>query len=139
MSLLRINRNPSARDLRLFAGLWLVFLSGFAWIAYGRGYLAVAGVLLALALPFGALGLAAPRAIRWLYVATSLATYPIGFVISHLLLAVIYYLVVTPIGLLLKLLGKDPLQRRFEPVARRPSYWEKRGPPRSPASYFKQY
>lgn len=45
---------------------------------------------------------------------------PIGWTVSVGLLALVYYLVITPIGLLRRLGGGDTLERRFEDVA---SYW----------------
>ena len=50
----------------------------------------------------------------------------VGFVVSHLLLTVVFYLVVTPMGWLLKLLGNDPLALR--PDAR-PRWHSHRGQP----------
>jgi hypothetical protein len=46
---------------------------------------------------------------------------------SYVFLTVIFFAAVTPIGLLLRLLGKDPLQRRFD--ARASTYWIERRPP----------
>ena len=46
---------------------------------------------------------------------------------SPFLLGLIFFLVVTPIGLTMRLLGKRPLELKFDPNAR--SYWIKRDPP----------
>jgi multisubunit Na+/H+ antiporter MnhE subunit len=46
-------------------------------------------------------------------------------VVSPILLAGFYYLAVTPIGLVLRLLGKDPMRRRPGPG----TYWVERKPP----------
>ena len=48
----------------------------------------------------------------------------IGKVISPIVMTLIYMLTVIPMGMLLRLLGKDPLDRRFDPDA--PSYWKVR-------------
>jgi hypothetical protein len=48
-------------------------------------------------------------------------------VVSPLVLGVVFYGVVAPMGLVMRLLGKDPLRRRFEPGAA--SYWIERRPP----------
>jgi hypothetical protein len=52
-------------------------------------------------------------------------------VISPLVLALLFYACITPIGLLMRLTGKDPLRRRLEPEV--DSYWIRRDPP-GPAS-----
>jgi hypothetical protein len=62
---------------------------------------------------------------------------PIGWVISHVILAVIYYLVLTPIGLLLRAAGRDLLARRRDPTAE--SYWIDRGAKPEVERYFRQY
>jgi multisubunit Na+/H+ antiporter MnhG subunit len=51
-----------------------------------------------------------PPGIRLVFVGLILMTFPIGWVVSHLLLGLIFYGVVTPIGLILKASGHDPLQ-----------------------------
>ena len=56
-----------------------------------------------------------------MYVGWMDASWPMGWVFSHVLLGVTYYLVITPIGLILRLLGKDPMRRRFDREAK--TYW----------------
>ena len=46
---------------------------------------------------------------------------------SPFLMGLIFFLVVTPIGLTMRLVGKRPLDLKFDPNAR--SYWIKREPP----------
>ena len=46
---------------------------------------------------------------------------------NFVILSLLFYLVITPTGLMLRLFGKDPLRLRFEPGAR--SYWIERQPP----------
>ena len=48
-------------------------------------------------------------------------------IVSPIALGILFFLVVTPTGLLMRLLGKDPLRLRFDPAA--DSYWIKRDPP----------
>jgi len=48
--------------------------------------------------------------IRPIFVGLILLTFPIGWVVSHLLLGLIFYGLVTPIGLILRISGHDPLQ-----------------------------
>jgi hypothetical protein len=56
-------------------------------------------------------------------------------VVSPLMLGVIFYLCIAPIGFLMRLSGKDPLRLRYEPQA--DSYWIKRVPPGPPPESFK--
>lgn len=48
-------------------------------------------------------------------------------VVSPLVLGVMFYGLFTPIGLVMRIAGRDAMKRRFEPQA--PSYWVKRDPP----------
>lgn len=48
-----------------------------------------------------------------------------------------YFMLVTPLGLALKALGKDPMNRRIDKRAK--SYWVARRGARPKASYFRQF
>jgi hypothetical protein len=48
-------------------------------------------------------------------------------IVSPLALSIVFYGVVLPTGGIMRLLGKDPLRLRFDPMAE--SYWIKREPP----------
>ena len=50
--------------------------------------------------------------------------YPIGWIISHLVMSLLYYLVFTPVGLLMRATGHDPLTRSFDSAMK--SYWFER-------------
>ena len=143
---LEIDLRPDARKLRAFGWVALAvfgMLGALTW--YARGPLAglggvrepVALGLLALALVSGALSLLYPRGNRALYLALVVLGYPFGLVLSYALLALIFYGVFTPLGLVLRALGKDPLQRRSDSA--RSSYWTTPERPRDKASYFRMF
>jgi hypothetical protein len=136
MSLIRISRNPSARQLKVFAAAWLLFLGLAGAASWLRGRHPTAELLWALACAVPLAGAANPASIRLVYVGLSHATYPVGLVVSHVVLAIVYFLVVTPIGLAMRLFRNDPLARKFEPG--RKSYWILTPTERPPESYFKQ-
>lgn len=56
-------------------------------------------------------------------------------IVNPLVMGFLFFLVVTPIGLLMRLLGKRPLELAFE--RDRPSYWKDRTPPGPPADGMK--
>jgi len=64
-------------------------------------------------------------------------TYPIGSIVSHILMALMFYGVITPVGLLMRLFGRDPMQRAFDRSAA--SYWEPHDPSAEPGRYFRQF
>lgn len=136
MSLIRIDKNPSGRQLIVFGGAWLGFFGVAGWLCWHRGRHAAAEALWGAAALVPLAGAVSRRAIRSAYVGLSYATYPIGFVVSHVALALVYYLALAPIGLTMRLFGHDPLSRKFDKAAK--SYWKRRKGPRPPASYFDQ-
>jgi hypothetical protein len=137
MSLIRINHHPSVRQLRVFAGAWLIFFGLLAIFlrAKGHQYAAIAVGGIAIGVP--SVGLAAPEVLRLAYLGLSYATFPIGWVISHAILAALYYVVFTPVGLLLRLFDYDPLDRRIDRAAT--TYWKPRDKPSSVDRYFRQH
>ena len=104
---------PDARELRRFA---IAMLIGFgllgllaAWRAKGVGTGSIVlwgiGVFLATAA-------FVPRVGRVAYLAVYLPTSIIGYVVSHVILALMFFFVITPLGVVLRLMGKDLLQRK---------------------------
>ena len=98
--------------------------------------LGVIGVWAAAAL-CGLLALAAPALLRPVYVALTAISLPIGFVLSHVIMAVFFYLIFTPLGLLFRAMGRDPLCRTIERDAK--SYWVRREPVTDARRYFRQF
>ena len=70
------------------------------------------------------------------YRAWMLAAMPIGWVLSHALLAAVFYGVVLPVGLAMRLAGRDPMTRRLDRAAA--SYWVGRERVDGSERYFKQ-
>lgn len=138
MSLLAFDKNPSPSTLRWFGLIQaaaLAVLGGMIWWRF-ESPMAAQGVLIFAGM-FLAAYYAAPPLRRTLYLAAMYVTYPLGFVLSHVVLGFVYFVVFTLIGLVLRLCGYDPLQRRFDRQAK--TYWINRTQQRSPASYFRQF
>lgn len=104
---------PDAKELRRFA---VAMLIGFgllgllsAWRAGGVGtgstVLWRIGAVLAVAALVPGLG-------RIAYLAVYLPTSIIGYVVSHVILTIMFFFVITPLGIMLRLMGKDPLGQR---------------------------
>jgi hypothetical protein len=137
-SLVRIDSHPPPSRLRVFGGLWLVFFAlcgAIAGKATGSVWPAAWLWMVAAAVP--AVGWTVPGSVRLVYLAVAYASYPFSCALSHLILAGVYYLVLTPIGLLLRLLGYDPMARRPDTEAR--SYWRRPRRAEHIEGYFRQY
>jgi hypothetical protein len=136
--MIEIDRHPDSRTLRQFAGLCVAAFGFVGFVVLRKtGLWEAALAIWAVALLVGTVGLVRPQAIRLVWVVLIYLAFPIGWVISHLLLAVVLYFVFTPIGMLLRLLGRDPLERRFDPGAE--SYWTPHRQADTIDRYFRQF
>ncbi len=130
--------NPSPRTLRQFAALWILFFGGLAvWQGIFRQHPAAAFVLAGLSLTIGPLGLWRPSLVRPIYVAWLVAAFPIGWTVSHVSLAAVYYLIVTPLGLVSRLAGRDRLSLRRR--SNEDTNWIPLGESPGARQYFRQY
>lgn len=132
-----IDRNPGRRELAVFAVALPVTFAVLGLIVGHRFGVVPRNGLWAAGAVLSAVYLAVPRLRRPIYVGMSAAVYPIGWLVSHVILLTVFVFVVTPIALLLRVLGRDPLQRRFDPTAT--SYWVPHTPAGDVRRYFQQF
>jgi len=139
VALIEANLDPSRRELRRFAAIWLPSFSALfgGVLLYATGSLVAAAAIWSGALLVSVLGLRFPGFMRVVYVGLVRLAFPIGLVVSALLLAFIYYLVITPIGVVLRWFGRDPLLRLRDEAAT--SYWIRYDPPEEAERYFEQF
>jgi Saxitoxin biosynthesis operon protein SxtJ len=124
------------RMLRQFAVVTLVVLGGVAARRAWRGDLgAITGGLAFLGVVIGVVGLWRPRAIRVVYVGAMALAFPIGWTVSRLAMAVLFFLIVTPVALLFRACGRDPLRIRQRPAS---SYWQESAATSEVGDYFRQ-
>lgn len=92
-----------------------------------------AGLLLAV------LGLSRPVWLRWVYVSWMTAGLFLGHIVSTLILMGLFFLMVTPLGWLARLMGRDFLQRKGDPES--DTYWQRRNAKeeRARGYYERQY
>ena len=132
-----VDFRPEPRKLRQFAALWLVcFLGIAAWRAFREDYTSAA-VWAALAMTIGPLGLAFPRMVGPIFVGWTVLAFPIGWVVSNVILAALYFGLFTPVALVFRLMGRDALQlkRRTDST----SYWSAKPMPTDKRRYFRQF
>ena len=138
MAVIEINTDPSRRDLRWFGLLLPVFFAIAGVVVWRRtGSLTSGTILWAGGGIVSALFALWPASRRRIYVGWMYAVYPIGWTVSHLLLGVVYFLVITPIGLTLRMLGHDPLERSFDRTAS--TYWVRHNPAQRIGRYLRQF
>jgi hypothetical protein len=139
MALMEVEWHPSPRQLRVFgvSGLAasIVAAAVLHWV-WGVGNVWVAIV------PMVGLGiflcsLISQTATRLLYVGLTLVVMPIGLVVSFLLLAAFYFVMLTPLALVFRLIGRDALRRRYEPDVG--TYWVPHQPTEQMERYLHQF
>ena len=147
MALVKMEWNPTAKMLKTFGIIGIVAFPLLALAVYYRfnlfalippsGMMPTVWVLLGLAAYCGIGAAAAPMILKPLFIGMSVVGVPIGIVVSFLMLAIIYFLVITPIALIFKIIGRDSMTRKFEPAAQ--TYWVKRPPTINVKRYFRQF
>jgi Saxitoxin biosynthesis operon protein SxtJ len=136
--MIRVNRNPSPETLRQFA---LIVLPGFVALFGGLLWWRSGSITNAL-ITWGiggvvALGAVASREVaRQLFVGLQVVTYPIGLVVSTIVLAFLFYAVFTPFALVMRLAGRDPLRLRQRDAS---THWIPYQQKDDPADAFRQY
>lgn len=133
---LTLNREHRVRQLLgvLLPGMFALATISVGWfgawnVALGLWTVGAAGAVAIWLVP--SLG-------RRIYLGWMLAGAPIGWTLSHAVLAIVYYVVLTPIGLIMRLVGRDPMQRKLD-RAGKGSYWIERPPESDSSRYFRQF
>jgi asparagine N-glycosylation enzyme membrane subunit Stt3 len=124
-------KTSSERSFGITFALFFAVVAALSWYHDGHRwpYYAGAGAV------FAAVTFIAPRALVPLNKLWSRFGLLLHMAISPLILALLFYVFITPIGFLMRLTGKDPLRRRYEPAAK--SYWIERDPPGPEPETFK--
>ncbi len=140
--MIKMDFNPPAAQLRQFGWIALVgfpligwlFTYKFGWLPVDPAFWIFLGLGIAMALAAAA---KLDAVIKPVFIVLMLIALPIGMVISFVLLALIYFGLFTPVGLLFRATGRDLLHRKPDPAAE--SYWTVRETQRTPASYLRLY
>lgn len=138
------NWHPDLEERRRFAQTLLLGapVSALVWLLVIRALsgrwiwllaLGVLGIGLSLGLVLRRFpGLARPFFCLWFGMVCVIDT-----VVTTLSLTFFYFLVVTPIGLIQRLLGRRIIRKGFDREA--PTYWQPAEPTRDPLRYFRQF
>ena len=133
-----IPKSPTSRVLRQFAAAWLVFfLAWAAWHGLHKGRTEWGVALAALAVVIGVAGLAKPPLVRWIFVTWMMLAFPIGWLVSQVMVVILFYGIFTPVALVMRLRGRDALG--LKPGAGKSSFWLRKETPLDVRSYFRQY
>lgn len=115
--------HPNIRTLRVFALGLTILLGGIAaWRYLVADEPLVALVLAVVGLAIGVVGWLQPAWVRPVFVGWMILVFPLNWVVTHLLLAIIFYGMITPLAFYFRVTGRDLLGRRLRPDQE--TYWE---------------
>jgi hypothetical protein len=123
--------------MRQFAVLWLAFFCGLAaWqLTLERPW--QASHLAALGLGGGLTGLIKPALLRPIYTGWMVLVFPLNWAVSHLLLGLLFFGMITPLAIAFRLVGRDALQRRR--MLHCASYWQGKATVTNVRSYYRPF
>jgi len=109
------NSQYTTKELRQFAFIMagmilLLFALFFPWL-YDLGFSYTPYIISGL---FISLGLIIPKALQPVYTGWIKFSNILGFINSKILLFIIFYLIITPMGLVAKLFGFDPMKKKVK-------------------------
>ncbi len=139
MSLIQLDLKPSETKLRQFGKLSLCMLSLlglFITWKWDMGKSVLAGFVIA-GLAVYILSKISTKLVWPFYAGLMLAGFPIGWLISHLLMALFFFGVFLPTGLFFRIIGRDALCRKTE--KQKDSYWVRHSSPDSMKRYYQQF
>lgn len=110
----RATQQPTTKDLRQFGflvggvfemiGLWPLVFRGDS----PRLWAMVLGILLI------ALGAVVPQSLKQVHKTWMKIGHVLGLINTRIILGIVYYLLITPMGLIMSLMGKDPMHRGLQ-------------------------
>jgi ABC-type spermidine/putrescine transport system permease subunit II len=126
---------PSERKFGLF---FAAVFAGFALWAWRSGHVTLAAALLAVATGLLTAALLFPRCLAL----PNRAWFKLGMllnaIVSPIVLGTMFVLIFVPVALAMRIIGRDPLNRRFDAAAA--TYWVDRRPPGpAPDSFHHQF
>lgn len=130
----KLDRSPGAlRRFGFMVGSVILFLGCFLlWRQRGAGWPLISiGTVLVLAAGM------VPSILKWVYAPWMIGALALGWVVTRILLTLVFFLVVTPVGLLQRLFGKRVIEVAFRTDAA--SYWQARTASPTPEDYEKQF
>ena len=137
--MIHLDLNPSSKKLRQFAWIaqimMLVIGLMLRW-RIGLPITGVAGLCLTGVLVFVA-SRVSPKLVRPIYVGLMIIGFPIGWFISHLVMLLFYFGIITPVALIFRLFGRDALHRRRHRQGE--TYWAEHRQSDKVERYFKQF
>ena len=121
--LLKLDQSKkSLRNFALIVGTFFIILGilNFFWGEAKSNSL----LLSSISLLFIILGLTYPKILKYIHFVWMMLALAMGYFLSRIILTIVFYIAITPIALIFRLIGKDVLDRKIN--KKTDSYWKKR-------------
>lgn len=129
-------KSPPSRNMKRWFGLSLAILLGIVALSLSRvsstAAIAVGALAVGVALTYYCFPVLQLPIIRF----WQIITFPIAWIVGHILLGTVYWIVLFPLSLILRMVNYDPLRLR-KPDSK--TNWQDRPPAKPADSYFKQF
>jgi hypothetical protein len=139
-----VNWNPDSAERRKFARSLIIGFPCIAVVLLLAGWLKTGTLRLQPPLMVGGIGFAIgllllvlPQIARPFYVLWYGFACAIGLVVGNILLAVVFYILITGAGLAMRAAGKCSIRKTMEKNAK--TYWTDAKPVTDPQSYYRQF
>lgn len=96
----------------------ILAVMGFYLLWKGKNYVEY---IFSLAAAFFILGLVIPSALKFVYKAWIVMSVIMGFIMTRVIMVIIFYMIVTPVGFVASIIGKNFLDVKIDKTAK--SYW----------------
>jgi hypothetical protein len=133
----QVTFDASSRVLRQFAAIWLIVFGALAARKLYLDHTTLAAILAAAALAVGVPGLFYPRSIRPVYGLAMAAAFPVGWLVSQALLALVFFGMFLPVAMVFRIIGRDALRREKSTASE--TYWEPWPQVANSDRYFRQF
>ena len=138
MAVIELKHRPSRSDLHWFGPIFVAFVALIGTLATYRFDAPRVGIAVwTIGAVLGALYFAIPALRIPFYQTWMRLFFPLGWTISHLVLAVLFFGIVTPTALIMRLVRYDPMKRKWDREA--PSYWTEHRTGDDTSRYLKQH
>jgi hypothetical protein len=120
---MKLKLKETPREWVKFTAVMAVFPAVFAYLLFRRGHFGPKGLLIAWGALLLALGLCClrPRVCRSFYRVGMTVSFYVGQIVGSILLLLLFLFVLTPLSLILRLLGKDLLEMKRRSAG---TYWQ---------------
>lgn len=122
--MLKIDTNDKSeqRKFGLVVGAAFILLGLIRWAFHGFDMAALPSILWTLGAVLMILGAIAPLLLKPVFIAWIKLAEVLNFIMTHVLLTIIFYLIITPIRLVFVVSKEDSMRRKWLPDGK--TYWE---------------